>query len=139
MLIVAPAFSIPEDQLEERFVRASGPGGQHVNKVATAVELRFSVPASSLPDEVKARLAHLAGKRMNADGVILVDSREHRTQARNREEARVRLAALVRQAFRRPRTRKATRPTKAARVRRLDAKGQRARVKAQRGPVRGDD
>jgi ribosome-associated protein len=139
MLIITPAFSIPDDQLEERFVRASGPGGQNVNKVATAVELRFSVPASSLPEEVKARLAGLAGRRMGADGVILIDSREHRTQAGNREAASVRLAALIRQAFRRPRLRKATRPTKASRQRRLDTKGQRARVKARRGRVRGED
>jgi ribosome-associated protein len=139
MLIITPAFSIPDDQLEERFVRASGPGGQNVNKVATAVELRFSVPASSLPEEVKARLAGLAGRRMGADGVILIDSREHRTQAGNREAARVRLAALIRQAFRRPRLRKATRPTKASRQRRLDTKGQRARVKVRRGRVRGED
>jgi ribosome-associated protein len=110
-----------------------------VNKVATAVELRFSVPASSLPDEVKARLAALAGKRMNADGVILIDSREHRTQVGNREAARARLAALVGRAFRKPRPRKATRPTKASRERRLDAKGQRARVKARRERVRGED
>jgi ribosome-associated protein len=139
MLTITPTFAIPDDQLDERFVRASGPGGQHVNKVATAVELRFSVPASSLPDEVKARLAALAGKRMSADGVILIDSREHRSQAGNREAARARLAALVGQAFRKPRPRKPTRPTKASRERRLDAKDQRARVKARRGRVRGDD
>jgi ribosome-associated protein len=139
MLIITPAFSIPDDQLEERFVRASGPGGQNVNKVATAVELRFSVPASSLPEEVKARLAGLAGRRMGADGVILIDSREHRTQAGNREAARARLAALVGRAFRKPRPRKATRPTKASRERRLDAKEQRARVKARRARVRGED
>ena len=139
MLVITPTFAIPEDQLDERFVRASGPGGQHVNKVATAVELRFSVPASSLPDDVKARLASLAGKRMNTDGVILIDSREHRTQAGNREAARARLAALVGQAFRKPRPRRPTRPTKASRERRLDAKEQRARVKARRGRVRGDD
>ena len=139
MLVITPTFAIPENQLDERFVRASGPGGQHVNKVATAVELRFSVPASSLPDDVKARLASLAGKRMNTDGVILIDSREHRTQAGNREAARARLAALVGRAFRRPRPRKATRPTKASRERRLDAKGQRARVKARRERVRGED
>jgi ribosome-associated protein len=139
MLVITPTFAIPEDQLDERFVRASGPGGQHVNKVATAVELRFSVPASSLPDDVKARLASLAGRRMSADGVILIDSREHRTQAGNREAARARLAALVGQAFRKPRPRRPTRPTKASRERRLDAKEQRARVKARRGRVRGDD
>jgi ribosome-associated protein len=107
--------------------------------VATAVELRFDVPASSLPDEVKTRLSGLAGKRMNADGVILIDSREHRTQSRNREAARARLAWLIRQAFRRPRRRKATRPSSASREQRLEAKGQRARVKAQRSRVHDED
>ena len=139
MLQITPAFAIGENELDERFVRASGPGGQNVNKVATAVELRFDVPASSLPGEVKARLAALAGKRMNADGVILIDSREHRTQAANREAARARLVRLLQQAFRKPRSRKATRPTKASRERRLDAKGQRAQVKSGRGRLRGED
>jgi ribosome-associated protein len=139
MLPITPTFAIADDEFDERFVRASGPGGQNVNKVATAVELRFHVAASSLPDEVKARLAALAGRRMSADGVILIDSREHRTQAANREAARARLVSLLRQAFRRPRSRKATRPTKASRERRLDAKGQRAQVKARRGRLRGDD
>ena len=139
MLQITPAFAIPDDELDERFVRASGPGGQHVNKVATAVELRFDVTASLLPGEVKARLSTLAGKRMNADGVILIDSREHRTQAGNREAARARLVSLIQQAFRRPRSRKATKPTRASRERRLDAKGQRAQVKARRGRPRGED
>ncbi|MBC8645914.1 MAG: aminoacyl-tRNA hydrolase, partial [Thermoanaerobaculia bacterium] len=89
---------IPERELEERFVRASGPGGQNVNKVATAVELRFDVAASSLPEEVKARLIALAGKRVGADGVLTIDSREHRTQPQNRAAARARLAELVRKA-----------------------------------------
>jgi ribosome-associated protein len=139
MLIVTPAVSIPEDQLDERFVRASGPGGQNVNKVSSAVELRFDVAASSLPDEAKVRLATLAGKRMSADGVLVIDSREHRTQAANRDAARERLAALIGRALRRPRPRKITRPTKASRERRLEAKGQRARVKTRRGRVRGED
>ena len=139
MLRVTPTIVILDHELDERFVRASGPGGQNVNKVSTAVELRFDVAASSLAEEVKTRLIALAGKRMTADGVLLIDSREHRTQAQNRTAARVRLADLLRQAAARPKSRKKTRPTKAAKERRLAAKVQRARVKARRGRVRGDE
>jgi ribosome-associated protein len=139
MLHVTPAIIIPDHELDERFVRASGPGGQNVNKVSTAVELRFRVFASSLPDDVKARLVVLAGKRMTADGVLLIDSREHRTQARNRAAARARLAALLRKAAARPKRRKKTGPTGAARERRLESKSQRSRVKERRRPVSGED
>jgi ribosome-associated protein len=136
MLHVTPAISIPERDLDERFVRASGPGGQNVNKVSTAVELRFDVAGSRLPEDVKARLAALAGKRMTSEGVLLIDSREHRTQAQNRAAARERLAGLLRQAATRPKSRKKTKPSRAARERRLVEKVQRARVKAGRGRVR---
>jgi ribosome-associated protein len=139
MLHVTPTLVIPDHELDERFVRASGPGGQNVNKVSTAVELRFDVAASRLADDVKARLLALAGKRVTQEGVLLIDSREHRTQAQNRAAARARLVALLRQATRRPRPRKKTKPTKAARERRLEAKGQRARVKARRGRVSRDE
>jgi len=139
MLHVTPSIVIPDHELDERFVRASGPGGQNVNKVSTAVELRFDVAASALPEDVKARLTALAGKKMTADGVLLIDSREHRTQARNRAAARARLAALLRKAAARPKSRKKTKPTGAARERRLAAKVQRARVKARRGRVHGDE
>ncbi len=139
MLHVTPSIIIPDQELDERFVRASGPGGQNVNKVSTAVELRFNVAASKLPEDVKARLYTLAGKRMTADGVLLIDSREHRTQAQNRAAARARLVALLRQAATRPKSREKTRPTKAASERRLVAKVQRARLKARRGRVRGDE
>ena len=139
MLQVTPTLAIPEHELNERFVRASGPGGQNVNKVSTAVELRFDVAGSRLPDDVKERLLALAGKRASQGGVLLIDSREHRTQSQNRAEARERLAALVRQALHRPRSRKKTKPSRAARERRLESKIQRARVKARRGPVRGDE
>jgi ribosome-associated protein len=139
MLHVTPAIVIPDQELDERFVRASGPGGQNVNKVSTAVELRFDVGASSLPEDMKARLIALAGKRLTSDGVLLIDSREHRTQAQNRTAARGRLVALLRQAAKRPKARRKTRPPKAAHERRLVAKSVRARVKAGRGRVRGDE
>jgi ribosome-associated protein len=139
VLLITPTLAIREHELDERFVRASGPGGQNVNKVSTAVELRFDVAASALAEDVKARLLALAGKRASQEGVLLIDSREHRTQSQNRVAARARLVEMVRQALRRPRKRKKTRPTRAARERRLEAKGQRARVKAQRGRVHGDE
>ena len=138
MLHISDTIAIADAELDERFVRASGPGGQNVNKVSTAVELRFNVLASSLPDDVKMRLIALAGKRINTEGVLLIDSREHRTQAQNREAARARLAALVEAAMVRPKKRRKTKPTKAAKERRIESKKMRSRIKAGRGRVSGD-
>jgi len=138
MLQVTPAIAIEDREVEERFVRASGPGGQNVNKVATAVELRFDVAASSLPEDVKRRLAGLAGSRMTSEGVLVIDSREHRTQARNREAARERFLALVRRAAVRPRTRRKTKPSRAAKEKRLETKVRRSRIKEARGRVAED-
>jgi ribosome-associated protein len=133
MIRINDSLTIHEREIEERFVRGSGPGGQNVNKVATAVELRFDVGASELPTDTKARLISLAGSRMTADDVLVIDSREHRTQAQNREAARARLAALVRQAAVRPKKRKPTKPGRAAKERRLTTKKLRAQVKGTRG------
>jgi len=138
MLHVTDAIVLDDRELDERFVRASGPGGQNVNKVSSAVELRFNIPASSLAPDVKERLIALAGNRVTADGDLIIDSREHRTQAQNREAARARLIALLQHAARRPKRRKPTRPGAAARQRRLTEKKHRGDIKAARSGRRDE-
>lgn len=132
-LAITPALLIPDSEIDERFVRASGPGGQNVNKVATAVQLRYDLGRSALPADVRERLRTLAGSRITDDGVLVIDARAHRTQLQNREEARQRLADLIRRALVRPKKRHKTRPNKAARERRLESKKRRADTKRERG------
>jgi ribosome-associated protein len=132
MIRITDVIGIDEREIDERFVRASGPGGQNVNKVSTAVELRFDVAQSALPQSIKDRLIAIAGNRLTSDGVLLIDSREHRTQAQNREAARARLIALLQHAARRPKKRRPTRPGAAAREQRLASKKRRSDIKRMR-------
>jgi ribosome-associated protein len=137
---ITPTLVIEDAELEERFVRASGPGGQNVNKVSTAVQLRFDVGRSpALSGEVRERLRALAGSRMTDEGVLVIDARAHRTQGQNRDEARERLADLVLRALVRPKRRKKTKPGKAAKERRLDTKKRRSDTKRARSRLRRDD
>jgi ribosome-associated protein len=132
-LAVTAGIRIPEAELEERFIQASGPGGQNVNKVASAVELRFDVARSpSLPEGVRQRLRALAGRRLTQDGVLVILARRHRTQDRNRADARERLVELLRRAAVPPKPRRATRPTRASKERRVEAKKSRSTVKRMR-------
>jgi ribosome-associated protein len=136
---ITPTLAIDDSEIEERFVRASGPGGQNVNKVATAVQLRFDAARSaSLSVAVKDRLRAIAGSRMTDEGVLVIDAREFRTQSQNREAARERLADVITRALVAPKRRRRTKPTRHARQERLASKKRRGQVKAGRGTVRED-
>lgn len=136
MIQVTPTIAINENELQEEFIRASGPGGQNVNKISSAVQLRFDVANSrSLPEEIRKRLIMLAGNRITEDGILIIDARQFRTQARNREDAIDRLVELIRNAAQRPKARRKTRPTLTSKIRRLESKRHTAESKRLRRPV----
>jgi ribosome-associated protein len=138
MIRITGTIAIDERDLQETFIRASGPGGQNVNKLSTAVQLRFDVAGSALPPDVRARVVRLAGRRMTADGVLVITAQRHRTQARNREDARERLIDLIRRAAAPPTPRRPTRPPARARRERLDTKKRRSglkRLRARKPPA----
>ena len=139
MIRVTGHIFINERDLEENFIRASGPGGQNVNKLSTAVQLRFNVRNSTLPSDVRERLARLAGRRLTREGVLIIDAQRHRTQARNRQDALNRLIELIRRAAIAPPRRRPTKPKASAERRRLDTKARRSRIKSLRGKRFSDE
>lgn len=140
MIKITGDISISENEIHEEFVRSSGPGGQNVNKVSTAVQLRFDVADSpSLPDDVRRRIITLAGKRINKDGVLIIKASRHRSQEQNREDAMSRLVSLVEKAAVAPRTRRKTNPTRASKTQRLEEKRHRSGIKEFRKSVSADE
>jgi ribosome-associated protein len=140
MLYVSPTIVIPDSELEVRFLRASGPGGQHVNRTESAVELRFDVAGSpSLPEPVRTRLLVRRDRRLTADGVMVIQAQRFRSQEQNREDARQRLKAFIEASLKAPKKRVPTRPTRASKERRIEGKKRRAGVKQGRGRLRGDE
>jgi ribosome-associated protein len=140
MIKITDTISLEDEEIEERFIRASGPGGQNVNKLSTAVELRFDVRHSpSLPDYVRERLEHLAGRRLTQEGVLVIKAQSHRTQERNREDALARLIALIEEAAKILPPRRPTRPPRSSRMQRLEHKSRRSTVKSLRSKPGRDD
>lgn len=140
MIEITPNIVLQDSEIEERFVRSPGPGGQNVNKTSSAVQLRFDARHSkALSNAVYLRLKKLAGRRLTADGVLIIEAHQFRTQEQNRQDARDRLADLIRQAARPPKYRRATKPSKASKQRRLDAKKHKGSIKKARGAVRPAD
>jgi len=135
MIHITRTIAIDERDIKQEFIRSSGPGGQNVNKVSTAVQLRFNVVTSSLPDDVRKRLIHLAGRRITEDGVLIIQAQRFRTQERNRQDSIDRLVKLIRKASERPKVRRKTRPTLESKRRRLEAKRHRSEAKRMRQPA----
>lgn len=140
MIEITPWLRIEDDEIVEKAARASGPGGQHVNKTSTAIELRFDVRNSpTLPEDVKTRLEALAGSRLTQDGVVVIFAQSHRSQELNRQDARERLVELIRRATEKPKPRRPTKPTYSSKLKRLEGKSKRSGVKSMRGKPQSDD